>query len=202
MPPDAAACCCPYPPLPGNGLHHTKRRAFRLAPEGAHGNGCCGGFAPPSPESSRRVRPGAQTCRSVGYAAHAKRHGIAFISSAAILYSISTAASSGMKSPPRMGRATVCRKSLAEFRGRSREINFNHFRRRRVRRRKYFSRSGVSNCPPLADNRGAERSAGPFVEEGRAFFDKMKPAPNGTGRVFKRCRQAPCPGRARARRGS
>ncbi len=107
-----------------------------------------------------------------------------------------------VKSPPQTGRATVCRKSLAEFRGRSREINFNHFRRRRVRRRKYFSRSGVSNCPPLADNRGAERSAGLFVEEGRAFFDKMKPAPNGTGRVFKRCRQAPCPGRARARRGS
>ena len=114
----------------------------------------------------------------------AERHGIAFISSAAILYSISAAASSGMKSPPRMGRATVCIKSLAEFRGRSREINFNHFRRRRVRRRKYFSRSGVSNCPPVADNRGAERSAGPFVEEGSAFFDKMKPAPNGADRAF------------------
>ena len=78
----------------------------------------------------------------------AERHGIAFISSAAILYSISAAASSGMISPPQTGRATVCIKSLAEFRGRSREINFNHFRRRRVRRRKYFSRSGVSNCPP------------------------------------------------------
>jgi len=27
----------------------------------------------------------------------------------------------------------------------------------------------------LADNRGAERSAIPFVEEGKAFFDKLKP---------------------------
>ena len=28
--------------------------------------------------------------------------------------------------------------------------------------------------PALADNLGAERSANPFVEEGRAFFDKQK----------------------------
>ena len=74
------------------------------------------------------------------------------------------------------GPALSLSKSLAEFRGRSREISVNHFRRRRVRRRKYFSRSGVSNCPPLADNRGAERSASPFVEEGFAFFDKLKAA--------------------------
>ena len=32
----------------------------------------------------------------------------------------------------------------------------------------------MSNCPPLADNRGAQRSAIPFVEEGLAFFDKLK----------------------------
>ena len=75
---------------------------------------------------------------------------------------------------PAKAGLSVCRKSLAEFRGRSREIELDHFRRRRVRRRKYFSRSGVSNCPPLADNRGAERSAIPFVEEGTAFFDKLR----------------------------
>ena len=32
----------------------------------------------------------------------------------------------------------------------------------------------MSNCPPLADNRGTQRSAIPFVEEGKAFFDKLK----------------------------
>ena len=83
------------------------------------------------------------------------------------------------KKAARTGGLLVCQKSLAEFRGRSREISVNHFRRRRVRRRKYFSRSGVSNCPPLADNRGAERSASPFVEEGFAFFDKLKAARTG-----------------------
>lgn len=55
-------------------------------------------------------------------------------------------------------------------------MDLNHFRRRRVRRRKYCSRSGVSNRPPPADDRGAERSAMLFVEEGKAFFDKLEAA--------------------------
>lgn len=33
----------------------------------------------------------------------------------------------------------------------------------------------------LADNRGAERSASPFVEEGFAFFDKLKAPVGGPG---------------------
>ena len=53
----------------------------------------------------------------------AERHGIAFISSAAILYSISAAASSHMKSPPRMGRAVLfrrCRRAPCPGRARAR----------------------------------------------------------------------------------
>ena len=40
--------------------------------------------------------------------------------------------------------------------------NLNRFLRRRVRRRKHFSRSEVSNCTPLAYNRGMKRSASLF----------------------------------------
>ena len=89
---------------------------------------------------------------------------------------------------PAKAGLSVCRKSLAEFRGRSREIELDHFRRRRVRRRKYFSRSGVSNRPPLADDRGAERSASPFVEEGFAFFDKLRPGAKSAGPKY--CKKA------------
>ena len=59
-----------------------------------------------------------------------------------------------------------------------RKNKYNRFLRRRVRRRKHFSRSEVSNCTPLAYNRGMERSAIPFVEEGLTFFDKLKPGIN------------------------
>ena len=52
---------------------------------------------------------------------------------------------------------------------------FNRFPRRRVRRGKHYSRSGVSNCTPSAYNRGMKRSASLFVKEGFAFFDKLKP---------------------------
>jgi len=62
---------------------------------------------------------------------------------------------------------------------------FNRFLRRRVRRRKHFSRSEVSNCTPLAYNRGMERSAIPFVEEDKVFFDKPKSGPD-RGRIFQR----------------
>ena len=55
-----------------------------------------------------------------------------------------------------------------------RKNKFKRFLRRRVRRRKHISRSEVSNCTPLAYNRGMERSASPFVEEGLAFFDKLR----------------------------
>ena len=55
-------------------------------------------------------------------------------------------------------------------------MDLNHFRRRRVRPLKYGSRRGVSNRPPPADDRGAERSAILFVEEGKAFFDKFEAA--------------------------
>ena len=55
-----------------------------------------------------------------------------------------------------------------------RKNKYNRFLRRRVRRRKHFSRSEVSNCTPSAYNRGMERSANPFVEEGLTFFDKLK----------------------------
>ena len=55
-----------------------------------------------------------------------------------------------------------------------RKNKFNRFLRRRVRRRKHFSRSEVWNCTPLAYNRGMERSAIPFVEEDFVFFDKLK----------------------------
>ena len=54
-----------------------------------------------------------------------------------------------------------------------RKNKFNRFLRRRVRRRKHISRSEVSNCTPPAYNRGMERSAIPFVEEGLTFFDKL-----------------------------
>ncbi len=54
-----------------------------------------------------------------------------------------------------------------------RKNKFNRFLRRRVRRGKHFSRSEVSNCTPLAYNRGMERSAIPFVEEDFVFFDKL-----------------------------
>ena len=65
-----------------------------------------------------------------------------------------------------------------------RKNKYNRFLRRRVRRGKHFSRSEVSNCTPPAYNRGKERSASPFVEEGQAFFDKLK----SRGRPgFKQC---------------
>ena len=35
----------------------------------------------------------------------------------------------------------------------------------------------MSNCPPLAGNRGAERSAVPFSEEGSGVLGKRKPPP-------------------------
>ena len=59
-----------------------------------------------------------------------------------------------------------------------RKNKFNRFLRRHVRRRKHISRSEVSNCTPLAYNRGMERSAIPFVEEGLTFFDKLKGPPD------------------------
>ena len=58
-----------------------------------------------------------------------------------------------------------CGKCLAEFRARRRETNLTCFLRRRVRRRKYFSRSERLTGPPLADHRGAQRNAAFFIEE-------------------------------------
>ena len=83
--------------------------------------------------------------------------------------------------------AQLVEKASQSFAPYGRERDCNHFRRRRVRRRKYFSRSAVSNCPPLADNRGAKRSAGPHrplaagglycqKRPSRAFFDSLSPA--------------------------
>ena len=57
------------------------------------------------------------------------------------------------------GAASACQKSLAEFRARKREIKPNHFLRRHVRRRKYFSAHKCANRPPQADGAFAQRAA-------------------------------------------
>ena len=106
--------------------------------------GCTAVTTTPSGEESRihRIRfvqTGSHTAMAVAADSHrlpptppagscpalrrAERHGIAFISSAAILYSISAAASSHMKSPPRMGRAVLfrrCRRAPCPGRARAR----------------------------------------------------------------------------------
>ena len=50
---------------------------------------------------------------------------------------------------------SVCRKSLAEFRRRSGEIDSNHFLRRRVRRRKYIAPCKLSETPRAQAPRSA-----------------------------------------------
>ena len=84
--------------------------------------------------------------------------------------------------PAQQGNKKRCKFLLAALRlskkprrvfSTQRKNKFNRFLRRRVRRGKHFSRSEVSNCTPLAYNRGMERSAIPFVEEDFVFFDKL-----------------------------
>ncbi len=71
-------------------------------------------------------------------------------------------------------RERAAQLSLAEFRAGRREINFNHFRRRRVRRRKYFSRSALRSAEgarsraerlPSAARSAVRRLRGKLVSE-------------------------------------
>ena len=115
-----------------------------------------------------------------------------------------------MKRSRSQDRLQLVEKASQSFAPYGRERDWDHFRRRRVRRRKYISRSAVSNCPPLADNRGAKRSAGPHrplaagglycqKRPSRAFFDSLKAAL--TGGLFCTRHDSRCPRRLSGRRG-
>ena len=73
------------------------------------------------------------------------------------------------------GAASACQKSLAEFRARKREIKPNHFLRRHVRRRKYFSAHKCANRPPQADGAFAQGAASTLSENPAGVFRQSPP---------------------------
>ena len=84
-----------------------------------------------------------------------------------IIHGFPKKSAAGVLPPPRLSKKP--RRVFSP----QRKNKFTRCLRRRVRRSKHFSRSEVSNCTPPAYNRGTERSAIPFVEEGLTFFDRL-----------------------------
>ena len=79
------------------------------------------------------------------------------------------------------GRRSDLSKNLVEFRRRSGERKSNHFLRRHVRRRKYFSACKRARRPPETDERYAVAVAAPILSEGDVLGCVLFVAAHGDG---------------------